>query len=103
MLLEHVRHGVRERHVPFLLALRRGEYELPAGHLHLVADMQPTRIEPDLVDRQTENLALPKTTPGAEVDSGAVLLREPGAYGERALRGPWDHTMVVRAGRADTP
>lgn len=85
MLAEDTGDLAGERYVPFLSTLRRTEDELPVDDLHLVRDVEPSGIEPDMFLGQSEDLALAETAAAADVDHRLIALRERGAHGEHPV------------------
>lgn len=53
-------HGLRQRHVTNLAALRQREHVLTADALELVADGRPTALVVEFVFREAEDLPLPQ-------------------------------------------
>jgi hypothetical protein len=98
---KHVRDRARKRYVPELAALGRSEHGLAAAQLELLDHMQRARREVDRVDGETEDFALPESTPGAQVDHRSEAFGHRVPDGEDPFRRPRGHALGVNDRRPD--
>jgi hypothetical protein len=97
--VDRLEHGVRQRHVARLPALRQAEDLLVRGQqLHLPADVHLATFEVDVVGRQAEDLPLAQAEAGTEPNDQLILLGKFIPYGEYALLRPRDDLASVYLG-----
>jgi hypothetical protein len=104
--LPHVRlqrfcHGIGERHVAQLAALRRCEYGLAQAQLELLHDVDSPVLEVDFLDSQTEDFALAQPATCADIHTSSISLRHGFSHSEDALPRPRNDAARSHRGKAD--
>ncbi|SIN11978.1 hypothetical protein SAMN04489832_3159 [Micromonospora cremea] len=70
------RDGAGQRHSAVPVSLGQAEYQPGANEFDLADDVQPARVEVDVIDGETENFALTEPATGAQVHGHPVPLGE---------------------------